>query len=86
MKAVWRNEKTIIYNNGSMNSGFSERYSVGNIRDSYHDMIINNSRQSDSGIYECIGDNGNGRSQLIILDVSGNFNRSRPIIGLFIIF
>jgi hypothetical protein len=76
---LWRKRDKIIVYNGSMNGNFSDRFSLGNARESYHDMIISESRPSDTGVYECIGDNGNGRLQHVVLSVSGKHLRQKAI-------
>lgn len=71
MNVLWRNEEAIIHNNGRIRSNFTRRYSLGSTQDTYHALIISDSEPSDSGIYECIENNGSGRSHYVFLLVAG---------------
>jgi hypothetical protein len=50
---MWRNKDAIIFSDFRIQSNFTDRFSVENKDEFYHRMIIINSQQSDSGIYQC---------------------------------
>jgi hypothetical protein len=50
---MWRNKDAIIISDARIQSNFTDRFSLENKGEFYHLMIITNSQQSDSGIYQC---------------------------------
>jgi hypothetical protein len=67
----WRNKEAIIYNYGRLQRNFTDRFALGNTEEFHHALVITNTKQSDSGIYECIENNGGGRSYFVFLSIAG---------------
>jgi hypothetical protein len=67
----WRNEEAIIFNYGYIQRNFTDRFALGNTENFHHALVITNTKESDSGFYECIDNNGRERSYFVFLTVAG---------------
>jgi hypothetical protein len=65
---MWRNKDAIIFSDARFQRNFTDRFSLESEGKFYHRMIINNSQQSDSGIYQC---RRGARSASVFLTVTG---------------
>lgn len=70
----WRfgdTQAAVIAANGRVKSGYSNRFSLGDTHEDYHDLILRDSRRSDTGVYKCIENNGIGQEHYVVLIVDG---------------
>lgn len=82
---LWRfaDSQTLIAINGSVRSGYNDRFVLGDKHEFYHELIIRESKPSDAGVYECIENNGNGQARYAVLLVTGkHLNSSFAVIKL----
>lgn len=66
-----RHSGKVIVNDSRFAGPFKSRFSFGESVETYHDLNIRDCRQSDAGVYECIENNGKGRSHFVVLIVTG---------------